>query len=231
MGTPNNIIMKVLQCSVTSYYRFLKRWGVSLDGLQTRTSYPMRRQLADYLKLDGAPITSHKLRLRLVREGLRKDGCEQCQLSLWQGKKIPLELDHINGNHFDNRIENLRILCRNCHGLTETFCSKNKKTYKAKINAEVLAAQHSKDRIMLPCKPQRLSKRITKIIWPTVEEMRALVWQQPLCKLSKILGVSDRAITKHCVNTNVLLPPQGYWNCIKYGKAPSEALEYVKLFV
>lgn len=46
------------------------------------------------------------------------------------GKNIPLELEHKNGNHFDNRIENLEILCPNCHAQTDTYCGKNIKKIK-----------------------------------------------------------------------------------------------------
>lgn len=51
--------------------------------------------------------------------------CESCNLEEWLGNKIPLELDHINGVNNDNRIENLRILCPNCHALTPTYRGKN----------------------------------------------------------------------------------------------------------
>lgn len=60
-------------------------------------------------------ITSHRLRIRLIREGYKEKKCEKCGRRKWLGKPISLELDHINENHFDNRLENLQILCPNCH--------------------------------------------------------------------------------------------------------------------
>lgn len=60
-------------------------------------------------------ITSHKLKLRLWKEGLKSRRCEECKLSEWMGKEIPLELDHVDNNHKNNKIENLKILCPTCH--------------------------------------------------------------------------------------------------------------------
>ena len=47
--------------------------------------------------------------------------CEVCGLDVWQGQKIPLEIHHVNGIHSDNRLENLQLLCPNCHALTNNY--------------------------------------------------------------------------------------------------------------
>lgn len=57
---------------------------------------------------------------KLVQTGKREHKCENCEIFEWQGKKLRLELDHKNGDNRDNREENLRILCPNCHSQTET---------------------------------------------------------------------------------------------------------------
>jgi hypothetical protein len=66
--------------------------------------------------------TSSNLRRRLIAAGLLAAECSECRLVRWRGKSLPLHLDHINGDHTDNRLENLRILCPNCHAITPTWC-------------------------------------------------------------------------------------------------------------
>lgn len=79
------------------------------------------KDIEDYLVLDGPFITTSKLKHRLYRVGLKEKKCEICSLTDWMNKPIRLHLDHVNGNNNDRRIENLRVLCPNCHSQTETY--------------------------------------------------------------------------------------------------------------
>lgn len=78
----------------------------------------------------GSTITSYSLKLRLIRDGYFTHQCSCCGLSEWQSQPIPLELDHIDGDNLNNAIENLRLLCPNCHALTPTYRGKNQKRAK-----------------------------------------------------------------------------------------------------
>lgn len=81
-----------------------------------------KRPLKEYLVLNSpAVITTHKLRLRLLAEGIKQPRCESCLLTLWKDLPIPLELDHVDGNPSNNDIANLRVLCPNCHAQTPTY--------------------------------------------------------------------------------------------------------------
>lgn len=76
----------------------------------------------------GSKISSSILRKKLIEENILENCCAECgQKPYWNSKILTLQLDHINGINTDNRLENLRILCPNCHTQTENYCSKNNK--------------------------------------------------------------------------------------------------------
>ena len=67
------------------------------------------------------------LKHRLFDEGIKKKICEECGIGdSWNGRQLSLQLDHTNGISSDHRLENLKILCPNCHSQTPTFCGRNK---------------------------------------------------------------------------------------------------------
>lgn len=75
-----------------------------------------RTTAEDYLK-SSQSVTSHRLKSKLIRDGLKKEKCELCGLSEWYGEKLPVELDHKDGDHSNNELNNLQILCPNCHSI------------------------------------------------------------------------------------------------------------------
>lgn len=86
-----------------------------------------KREVSEYLS-NSKSIQSHKLKLRLLKEGIFEPKCYSCDNTEWLEQPIALELEHINGDHSDNTLSNLTLLCPNCHAQTKTYRGKNKKS-------------------------------------------------------------------------------------------------------
>lgn len=74
----------------------------------------------------GVFYSTYDLKRRLLAQGLFEARCVHCGLAEWRGGNIPLELDHIDGDRTNNELQNLRLLCPNCHAMTPTYRAKNK---------------------------------------------------------------------------------------------------------
>lgn len=137
-----------------------------------------------------------KLKKRLVEKGLLKYECCKCKnTGSWLGKPISLQLDHINGVNNDNRLENLRIMCPNCHSQTETYCGKHRKKIYTCLDCGIEIKKASTK--CNKCAPKEVGKKSRKFEI-SKEELEKLIIKYPMTKVGNLLGVSDNSIRKRC---------------------------------
>ena len=143
---------------------------------------------------------TRSIRDKLFSENLKEYRCEKCKRTEWEGEPIPLEVHHINGNHNDNRLENLQILCPNCHALTDNYKGKNQERCKNKYSYVHTCSKCGKPLVSssatlcIEC----YAKSRRKVNRPSKEELFELIKTKSFTEIGKIYNVSDNAIRKWC---------------------------------
>lgn len=184
--------VKILKDTLDNYgisYLFLDEISIS------KKQIPLNEIL-----VENRNYKSSDLKKRLIKEGLKEDKCEICGCSNeWNGKPLILQLDHINGNHSDNRLENLRIVCPNCHSQTETFSNKRAKKHNYCVDCGCEISLKS-TRCNTCASKHKNSFKVKPEDRPSKEELFELIKNNPFTKIGEMYGVKDNTIRKWCKN-------------------------------
>lgn len=111
---------------------YIKLFNLDINHFNHARTYYKDNFSKGYTKEDlfkeNSLASTTTVKNRILKDNLKEYKCVECgNKGMWQGKKISLQLDHINGDNKDHRLENLCFLCPNCHAITETWCAKNVK--------------------------------------------------------------------------------------------------------
>lgn len=135
-GNISTVRKKLDQFNVDYSHFTGQRWNTGFNNTNKTARYKLEDILQKNIK-----YSSDSLRKRLINEGIKESKCEQCGCT-----DVILELHHINGDHYDNRLENLQILCPNCHSKTENFRNRG---FKKSENFVNLALKYNKNHYMI----------------------------------------------------------------------------------
>jgi hypothetical protein len=161
----------------------------------------IKYKLEDILVEKSTYTSMASLKNRLRKDLNWEDKCHSCHLTIWLDKPIPLELEHKNGIHNDNRIENLAFLCPNCHALTDTYKGKNIKTYKevTKVLQKCIDCEKEitpvSDRCV-ECYKIYQQKYQVKVVRPSYEQLLEDIKNLTMVAVGKKYGVSDNTVRK-----------------------------------
>jgi hypothetical protein len=189
--------------------RWATRWGIPTDHFApyAHVGAHLRRSKIPLEKIlvQGSTYTRHSLKTRLYDAGIKARACELCgQGEMWRGQRISLILDHINGVHDDNRLENLRIVCPNCAATLTTHCSRNLPptlclTCGGKFRRNHARQKYCSQRCWHRSEERKaVQARINppKVPRPTYEQLLSDLAEMSWVAVGAKYGVSDNAVRK-----------------------------------
>lgn len=188
---PKSEICRLLKCRPHTLEKYLKILGIVYGGnMGRRNHYRKKKPIDDYLT-NNINISSHRLKIRLIEDGIKLHQCESCNLTHWLNELIPLELHHIDGNRFNNLLSNLQILCPNCHSKTDNNSGKALKKSKTIYYCKCGKIKKKKS---LTCKSCVDKKR--KVERPSYEILKKEVEEFGFLSTGRKYKVSDNSIRK-----------------------------------
>jgi hypothetical protein len=188
----------------------IARYDISTEHLDSnwarRATPPVRHRvpLAEVMTT-GSTYNRTDLKRRLYDEGLKQRACELCQQGeQWHGRHISLVLDHVNGIHDDNRLENLRIVCPNCNAGLDTHCGRRTRNGPrdcARCGAEFLPRYTNQQYCSQECgsrypRSRRPKPESRKAERPSYGQLLRELEESNYSAVGRQYGVSDNAVRK-----------------------------------
>lgn len=205
-GNYSHISKKIKIYEINTSHFLGQSWN---RGKRASNKFTKNDFIENVLIIGGSGWGSHQIKIKLFEFEIKKRKCEKCnQNEIWCNEKLGLELHHNNGDKNDNRLENLTILCPNCHSQTTSFSQgkvrgmKNKEiTYNKKIKSDIRKLNNvcgcgktirTRSKMCKDCyriKQRKVNRPSLKILQ---EEIKILGY----CATGRKYGVSDNAIRK-----------------------------------
>lgn len=181
-GNYNTLRRNIIKWNIDTKHFVGRGWSKRQKLLNSRT--PLKFYLDN-----SKPINPWKLKKKLIAVGIKKNECEICGISEWNHKPIACQLHHKNGNNKDNRLENLQILCPNCHSQTDNYAGKSLRTTKPKKKLSQKELSKVNSHANISCR---------KVTRPSYEQFLLEFKElgENFSAMGRKYGVSDNAIRK-----------------------------------
>lgn len=218
-----NLGIRAAGANYKTINKYLKKYEIDVSyfynkKISIERKPKIKRPLSEVL-VENSSYSRTSLKTRLFTEGLLQNKCELCgQDENWNGKKMALILDHINGVFNDNRINNLRIVCPNCEGTLDTHAGKNNKKESIRCcdcnkiinrkskrcskchfnNRKEIVSEIKKGNKIVYKISQKINRR--KVVRPDYHTLLNEIQTLGYCATGRKYGVSDNAIRKWIKN-------------------------------
>ena len=213
--------------NVGGNFATIKRWvfklNINIDHWSSSRGWNKGLQLKSWENYSCVP----RLKKHLIKHLGHK--CEKCLISMWYDNPICLEVHHVDGDRTNNKLENLQLLCPNCHAGTDNW--RGKKNSPGRIRTDNISRlrgttlpiglrgqnklKESKIKIEKVKKiPKEKLSYIpkTKINWPDKDSLEKLIREKSLCQVARELNVSDNAVRKHALKQGIDIKSISKWS-------------------
>jgi 5-methylcytosine-specific restriction endonuclease McrA len=155
------------------------------------------------MMIENSHFSRKTLRTKILKESTIEYKCQKCgNDGMWNGEKITLQLEHINGINNDHRIENLLFLCPNCHSQTKTYGGRNA-SMKKRVSFCSCGKQKNKQSKMCNECYDKFKLSNTKLPYLEREDLIKMIQEMPMVKIAKFLGISDNGVRKYAKRMDI----------------------------
>lgn len=186
-----------------TFYRYKRLYNLDTSHF-TKKEFKNARKTGEYKPVNEyqdenpASIKGSIFLKKLIKEGYKEYRCEKCGIVEWNGEPIALQLHHKDGNHYNWNVDNLVVLCPNCHSQTDNFCGRarkiKEKCFCSCCGKEI--SRYTKTNLCTEC----MRKTQRKVERPEKNELQKLLCSVNgnFSEIARQFGVSDVAVRKWC---------------------------------
>lgn len=177
----------------------IKSIGPLIDG-NKRAAFQKADEFIEYICTSNKDIRSNFIKKYLLKFKIKENKCDICGSAMWNNKVLCLQIHHKDGKHSNNHIDNLQLLCPNCHSQTENFAGKKlKKSENPSIRNKCPncnGPKYRQSKLCIKCRQVERYNDWIKNIPVDIKTLKDLLHSFSYVKVAQMYGVTDNCIRK-----------------------------------